>query len=122
MDETAKIKTLNQASSVKRDLEAAADNLYRLNLSQEDTDTKKRQYEEAVEKIENLKVIKLALAFDPSTDFVDKMWQIVAQKMGEGIVLDIALDKSLIGGVVIEHDGQHQDYSLRRIFNAKTKL
>lgn len=66
------------------------------------------------EEIQKLKEIKLTFAFEPSQNSVDKFFDWVYQNLGDGIVLDISLDKSILGGTIIEYEGKYQDLSLRK--------
>ena len=53
-------------------------------------------------------VVRLTLAFEPNRDWIVKA-------VGEAVVLDMAVDKSILGGAIVENAGKYGDYSLRKI-------
>lgn len=116
------VKTTEELSRAKRDLDAAVENLYRERLTQQETDKKKEELQKSLERLGKLKEVSLTLAFDPSADFISKMWEVLSKSLGTDFVLDISLNKAVIGGVIIEFGGKHVDYSLRRVFEEKTIL
>ena len=53
-------------------------------------------------------VVRLTLAFEPNKDWIVKA-------VGRAVILDIRVDKSILGGAIIENQGKYGDYSLRKI-------
>ena len=66
------------------------------------------------EEIRKLKTIKLALAFEPRQHTIDNLFTWVSQNLGSGIILDIKLDKTILGGTIVELEGKYQDFSLKK--------
>ncbi len=66
------------------------------------------------ERLTKLKTIKLTLAFEPSEVGLDKIHEWIRRNVGEGIVFDISINPTLLGGAVIVSGGEYRDYSLRR--------
>jgi len=67
--------------------------------------------------IKKLKVLKLEIAFDPSDETVSNISNWVAENIGNGIILDINTDLSLIGGAIITFEGKYKDLSLKKRFD-----
>src|SRR3989338_487144 len=69
------------------------------------------------------KTLKMSLAIDPSQETIGHIFNWVLENMGDGIVLDIDRDESILGGAVISFNGLYKDFSLRRaleeVFNSK---
>lgn len=60
-----------------------------------------------------LPILRLTLAFEPSESVINSISYWARQKLEAGILLDLSLDRSLLGGAVIMHKGKFYDYSLR---------
>lgn len=65
-------------------------------------------------KIKSLKTLKLYLAFAPSKDLIDKLFNWIINNLGNSIILSILEDKTILGGAIIEFNGQYLDYSLKK--------
>lgn len=68
-------------------------------------------------RLENLKVLDLVLAFEPTDTSIDKFFNFVTENLGEGVVLNITLDKSILGGAKIIWEGRYRDFTLLRVFD-----
>ena len=64
--------------------------------------------------LQKFKVLKLSLAFESSENSIDNIFSWVLKNLGDGIILDIKTDKSLLGGAIIEFNGKYKDYSLKK--------
>lgn len=64
--------------------------------------------------LQNLKVLKLTLAIEPSKDSIEKINNWVQLNIGSGIILDLYEDSKIMGGAIIEMEGIYKDYSLRK--------
>ena len=77
------------------------------------------------EKAQNLKTVKLSIAFSPTEHSIDAISDWVAKNIGDGFVLDINEDKSMLGGAAISFEGKYIDLSLKKtldeIFKSKRK-
>ena len=66
------------------------------------------------EDLKKIKVLKISLAIDPSKEQIEHIFNWVKENLGEGIILDIDKDESILGGAVISFNGQYKDFSLKR--------
>ena len=66
--------------------------------------------------IQQLNILKLQLAFDPSDETINTVFNWVAENYGDGIILDIHRDESILGGAIIAFNGKYKDLSLRKRF------
>ncbi|MCL5114030.1 MAG: F0F1 ATP synthase subunit delta [Patescibacteria group bacterium] len=66
--------------------------------------------------IQKLRVLKLYLAFDPTTEIIDNIFEWVLKNIGNGIILDIEKDESIIGGAIIVFEGRYKDLTIRKRF------
>ena len=69
---------------------------------------------ELIAKIKSLKIVKLYLAFSPSQNLTDDIFNWVSDKLGKGIILDIEEEPTILGGAIVEYNGKHIDYSLKK--------
>ncbi|MBI2031787.1 MAG: hypothetical protein HYT08_04210 [Candidatus Levybacteria bacterium] len=67
--------------------------------------------------IQQLKILKLQIAFQPSDEMIDDIFVWVSENIGQGIILDISYDISLIGGAIITFEGKYRDLSLKKRFS-----
>lgn len=78
--------------------------------------------EKIQEKIASMQVISLILAFEPRESTLKALSQWFLLNMNRQVLLDIKVDKTLIGGAAILSNGKYLDYSIRpdfeRAFNA----
>jgi F0F1-type ATP synthase delta subunit len=58
------------------------------------------------EEISKLEYLSLTIAFDPNYEIVNHVASWVQRNIGEGIALDISVNKSILGGAVIEYKGR----------------
>ncbi len=63
-----------------------------------------------------LPILRLTLAFEPSETAINDISDWARNNIEERIILDLTLDRRLLGGALIEYKGKYYDYSL------KTKL
>lgn len=64
--------------------------------------------------IKKFKVIKLILTFDPSLKTIENIHEFISQNLGTGYILDIEIDRSVLGGAVLMFNGKYKDFSLRK--------
>ncbi|MEK7064365.1 MAG: F0F1 ATP synthase subunit delta [Patescibacteria group bacterium] len=64
-------------------------------------------------------VVRLTLAFEPPGNWILE----IRNWVGKAVVLDMAVDKSILGGAIVENRGKYGDYSLRKmIYNLKFEI
>jgi len=64
--------------------------------------------------VKKFKVIKLALAFDPSYKTITNIHNFVKDTVGIGYILDIEVSEDLLGGAVVIFNGKYNDFSLKK--------
>lgn len=64
--------------------------------------------------VKKLKVIKLALAFDPSYKTIENIHNFVKNTLGIGYILDIEVSEDVLGGAVVIFNGKYNDFSLKK--------
>lgn len=64
--------------------------------------------------IKKLRKLSLILSYYPSEVGIDRISEWVYQNISKDIVIDISIDKSLLGGAVIEFEGKYIDLSLKK--------
>lgn len=116
-------KALNSISDVHSQMLREA--LLKNNINSNNLSMTKEYLDGLKEEIKKLKGIKLSLAFEPSHDSIDNLFAWVIQNLGSAIVLDIAVDKRILGGTIIEFEGKYKNLSLRKtleeVFEEKEK-
>ena len=66
------------------------------------------------ESINELPTVHLTLAFAPRRQLITVMSQWFMVNFQQVVLLDIKVDKSIMGGSIVEFNGKRQDYSLRK--------
>lgn len=69
------------------------------------------------EKLGSFKILRLSIAFEPTTESIESIFSWVKNNLGEGIILDIQTDKNIIGGAVIVFEGIYKDLSIKSKIN-----
>lgn len=69
-----------------------------------------RKPEEALaklkEKINSLTYLNLTVAFEPTLEAVNRFYIWAKQNAGEGVAIDLTVDKSILGGAIVEYKGR----------------
>ena len=69
---------------------------------------------ELLKKLETMPRMKLTVAITLPPETVDRMSRMVKQRLGPEVVLDIDVDRQLVGGAVVEFKGKYYDGSLKK--------
>ncbi len=69
---------------------------------------------ELLKKLEEVPVMKLTVAVDLPPTSIERMSRMVKQRLGPEVVLDIDVDRALVGGAVVEFKGKYHDGSLKK--------
>jgi F0F1-type ATP synthase delta subunit len=72
------------------------------------------------EKMEILPIIKLTTAFEPTQGAIERIAKWIKLNISNYTIIEQIFDKNIVGGVVIEYQGNYHDYSLKR--NFKTSI
>lgn len=73
---------------------------------------KKVFLKELKDKVKALTYLRLTVAFEPSIATIGRIYSWVNQNLGEGVAVDIAIDKNILGGANIEYKGKIGNFSL----------
>jgi len=68
------------------------------------------------QKIEGLSKVYITLAFEPSEDALNRFGGVIRTSVREDVIISVAYDPHLIGGVQIIYNGEFRDFSFKRIF------
>jgi len=64
--------------------------------------------------IENLPVLTLTLAFEPTGETAIKITNWTSNNLGDKVIIDFDFDKRIVGGAIISYQGQYRDFSLKK--------
>lgn len=71
--------------------------------------------------LENLKnefskvpVLKIEIAFSPTTKTIEKISRYLEKEVGKKIILDIFVNQEIVGGAVLEYQGRYLNLSLAK--------
>lgn len=70
--------------------------------------------EELEKELQSLPEIKLEIAFSPDNDSLEKISQWFEKELGQKIILDLSINPKIVGGVIIEYQGNWRDFSLEK--------
>ncbi|OGH14546.1 MAG: hypothetical protein A2687_00820 [Candidatus Levybacteria bacterium RIFCSPHIGHO2_01_FULL_38_26] len=112
-------KTENNFESYLNQISAHNARMIREASEKNSIDTKNQSmindYLEGVkEELRKLKTIKITIAFEPSNKSIDLIFTWVSQNLGIGHILDISVEKSILGAAIIEYEGKYEDMSLKK--------
>lgn len=138
------VRTVAERDALHEELDAVLDNLYRaghktledvLQLSerrevaqvlkrilveedaQKDTKAAQKVLEDIKAGLQGLEVIKLDIAFDPNPETVSLIHAWLIQNLGGHILIQIIIDRALIGGVRIAFRGRYKEVTLATIIS-----
>jgi len=86
------------------------------NINQNDHSAIEKFLNSIKNQIQQLNILKLQLAFDPTEETIDTLFRWIAENYGSGIILDIHKDESILGGAIVTFNGKYKDLSLRKRF------
>jgi F0F1-type ATP synthase delta subunit len=69
-----------------------------------------------ISEIQHLPVIHLTLAFDPTPLLLHDISQWLRQNVAADCILDITIDRKIIGGFLMDYNGKYWDFSIRSSF------
>ncbi|MCD6528259.1 F0F1 ATP synthase subunit delta [bacterium] len=62
----------------------------------------------------SLPEVKLEIAFSPSNEFLKKISLWFEKKLNQKVILDLTVNPKIVGGAIIEYQGNWRDYSLAK--------
>lgn len=91
------------------------------NLEPKGDGEQKAFIEELVSYLKKIPQVKITLAFEPDDLFTAKLNDQISNLVGQKIILDIDVNHHIVGGVVLEYQGKHHDYSVEPRVNSYLK-
>jgi F0F1-type ATP synthase delta subunit len=67
-----------------------------------------------IEQIEQLTPLQLTIAIDPSDEVIEELFQFVTTTWGSQYIIDIVIDREIVGGAIIMLNGHYYDFSLKK--------
>lgn len=67
--------------------------------------------------LQGLTEVLITFAYQPSVQSLSLFKNLLSEKTGNNVVLDINTDSSILGGAIIEYKGKFGDYSLNNSFS-----
>lgn len=75
--------------------------------------------EEVERELQALPMVTLRLAFEPQYDLVKNISSWFDTELQRHVLIDIVIDPAVIGGLVLEWNGIHRDYTLKKLIQEK---
>ena len=72
-----------------------------------------------LEALTGLDVVKLTLAFEPTSISIDKFWSKIVEITGRHVLLDIFYKPRILGGAHVSSGGEYKDFSLEKALDAE---
>ncbi len=80
-------------------------------------------FEEVENEIKNVLEITVAIAFEPSTEFIERLSIWLKTAVSERAIVDFSVNSRILGGIQISHKGKYIDLSLKKkVTNEINKL
>lgn len=89
------------------------------NIDLEDKEKCRQFIEDSILRLRRLPIITLYLAFSPTEQYLKKIAALLYGYCGQKALLEIVVEKILLGGAVIAWKGVYKDYSLRKTIDEK---
>ncbi len=74
--------------------------------------------DELVSQLTGVETVRLTVAFEPTKEIKNKIYEWVKLWVGKGLVVEITQDKEIMGGAVVEFGGKYRDLSLKKKLEA----
>jgi len=78
------------------------------------TDDKTMFLKDLISRIKGRKVVKMTLAIAPTDFLIGQIYNWLITSISENIVLDISIDKQILGGAIVSFGGKYFDFTLRK--------
>lgn len=92
--------------------------LKQANMAKSDREGMREFFETLKKQVRDLPIAKLTLAFAPTQKTIATIFSWVTEQLGKGMILDITVDESIIGGAVVDCGGRYADCSIRSRLDA----
>lgn len=67
------------------------------------------------------KIIKLTIAFEPSYEVIENIYDWVLNNLGNGYILDVDTNKDILGGAIIVFNGRRENLTLKNTLSTTFK-
>lgn len=84
------------------------------NLDINNRDTVALFFKTLKELVKKLNIIKLSLAFDPTSKTIESIHDFIKENLGIGYILDTEVSKDILAGAIIMFNGRYYDFSLKK--------
>ena len=71
--------------------------------------------------IQGLKKVTLHIAFEPKSDTIKTIFSWFSVNHKERLIIDVLVDKDLVGGAIIDFEGKHKEVTLKHALEEKFK-
>lgn len=78
-----------------------------------------REIDRAQEDIRNMQMVTITIPIEPNLEFAWKIKLWFREMLKREVMIDFRVDKSIIGGAVIESNGYRTEHSFRQYFESK---
>ncbi len=90
-------------------------------INLEDKEKCKQLLDEISKELRQLPIITLYLAFSPTEGYLKKIASLLYGYCNQKVLLEIVIEKVVLGGAIIAWKGVYKDYSLRKTIDEKYK-
>lgn len=66
-------------------------------------------------KLEELELIKITLAYEPSRQDLGEIYFWLKKNSKRSLIIDLGFDERILGGAIVELNGEYRDYSLLKL-------
>jgi len=70
--------------------------------------------EKLEKELQSLPEIRLEIAFSPDDDSLERISQWLEKELGQKIILDLTINPKVVGGAIIEYQGNWREFSLAK--------
>ena len=69
--------------------------------------------------LDKFESVKLEIAYEPSRSSLDRFHSNLKKYIGKPALLDLSINKHIVGGAVIIYKGNFRDFSMRKLYDAE---
>lgn len=91
------------------------------NVNLEDTIGIQRFLRTLKEYLQDVVTVNLTLAFSPKIQTVRRVYTWFSFQLKQPLLLDITVDKTIIGGAIIDYSGVHFEYTIHKVLEQQLK-
>jgi len=84
-------------------------------LIKEGGGAKKEFLEKLKKRIDELSIVNLKVAWDPTDDALDKFYSKLKEFLGDNLLINLEVDPKIVGGAIISYMGIYKDFSVAKL-------